>query len=110
MHDAPTHQEAQYVIYKKDDTQLLLEIAAPGYLAEDISVKVQKNGVAVSGKPRKEAGKGAFAPGFTNFFDIENEKQYDFSNSDNLVKLENGVLSVILPIAKEFQAVTLAVK
>ena len=108
--DTPTYAEATYVAYQADDSQLLIELKAPGYLVEDIEVKKHKNGVVVSGKPRKAAGKGTFAPGFTNFFAIDDDKKYDFTKAEDLVKLENGILRVIMPIAKEFQAVSLKVK
>lgn len=110
LKETPTYSEAQYVAYKADDTKLVIELKTPGYLVEDITVKKHKNGVNVAGKPRKDAGKGTFAPGFTNFFPIDDEKQYNFKKTDDLVKLENGILTVTLPIAKEFQAVTLTVK
>ena len=110
LKETPTYAEAKYVAYKADDAKLTIELKAPGYLVEDITVKKHKNGVNVAGKPRKDAGRGSFAPGFTNFFPIEDEKQYDFSKTEDLVKLENGILIVTLPIAKEFQAVTLKVK
>jgi len=109
LKDEPTYSEAPAIAYKADDTELVIELKVPGYELKDITAKKHKTGIKIVGTPRKDVGKGTFAPGFTNFFSIDDDKQYNFKNTQ-LIALANGILRVTLPIAKEFQAVELTAK
>lgn len=109
LKDEPTYAEAPAIAYKQNDKELVIELKVPGYTINDITVKKHRSGIKIVGKPNKSVGKGTFAPGFTNFFSIDDDKQYNFKNTE-LVALENGILQVTLPIAKEFQAVELTLK
>jgi len=103
----PDYNPADFVADSMGD-HVRIDILAPGYTVDDITIEARENGIAVVGNPKKTIGGGRLLKGFTNFFDIVDPKKFDRKAAS--AEIFNGILTIKVPVLPEFQSIKIEVK
>lgn len=103
----PGYPETQFVAESKGEF-IQIDMVAPGYTVEDITIEARENGIAVVGVPKKNIGDGRLLRGFTNFFPLEDHKKFD--RKAVTAEIYNGILTIKVPVMEEFRSVKINVK
>jgi HSP20 family molecular chaperone IbpA len=102
----PDYPETKFVAESKGD-YIQVDMVAPGYTVDDLTIEARENGVLVVGKPKKSIGDGRLLPGFSNFFNLDDPKKFDRKNVT--AEIYNGVLTVKIPVMEEYRTVKINV-
>lgn len=103
----PDYPAAEFVADSMGD-HIRIDILAPGYTVDDITVEARENGIAVVGFPKKNVAGGRLLKGFTNFFDVVDPKKFDRKGAS--AEIFNGILTIKVPVLPEFQSVKIDIK
>ena len=108
IRESNSANEAKYVAYYADDS-IKIEMEVPGYEKDDIEVKATSEVLTVSAKKKEDVGKGHFATGFYNRFDIKSEKLKVNASGVN-VSLVNGILTIRIEIKDEYKSTVFSIQ
>lgn len=103
----PNYPEAAYVAESMGE-YVEININAPGYTLEDLTIESRDTGVTVVGNPNKKVAGGKLVKGFKNFYPFDDPKKFDRAKIS--ASIYNGVLTLQVPVAEEFRAVKISIK